>query len=118
MNIINTNELLILQISKDNDRFSKFDSEVTEKSTEVKESKNPNEALRYAMQLSYILLSYRSVLIEVLNNLRLSYPSFPETQKARLKSHEKQITDRLDNLKDLHSSVELIQRISYANRIQ
>lgn len=106
------------QIQKETRGYSEKDSDIQQKASEINASRNPHDALRCAMQLSYMIIDYRATLIKDLNSIRATASKFEESVKAKLKMQEKSILDRLENLKDLHSSLELIQRLSYSNRIQ
>lgn len=118
--ITNTPSALVMlrqQMDREIKNFSEIDQLIKEKTKRIVESTNASAALKEAMQLSYILLDYRANLIASLNSIRDTYKSFDENLKPRLKSQEAMIIQRIDNLKDLHSSLELIQRLSYANRV-
>ena len=66
-----------------------------QKASEINTSKTLHDALRHAMQLSYMIIDYRATLIKDLNSIRATASKFEESVKAKLKMQEKSILDRL-----------------------
>jgi hypothetical protein len=108
-----------------NEAYATIDSVLSQKEADIEclsrgiiSSKDAHEALKNSLLLSYHIVEFRSTLSSELSRLStIEMSSINEQSKALVKKQLQAIQSRYNRLSDLREDLELVQKLSYSNRI-
>lgn len=99
-------------------KCSDMDFKLRQLSDKLIDTDNLHECLRIALTLAYNIVQYRVMLNDEIAKLRaLSVSNVSDASKALAKKYEANYRDRYDRLIELRHDLELVQKLSFNNKI-